>query len=224
MPPHKKKVKAQKGKPEIIMVLRSFSAMKGFQDLQLRRRKMRDPDLAQMAIPVKKDLERVTVNKLDNGVACNNDVALIHIRNDMAVRMNNLKSSSQIPRSINEKSPISSGKELLAVRRPVKLMDSGKTGNPGHDKAANRASPAKIQAGNRPGSNLLERLIALLRHANELSLLAGLDRAMINLRNNILKMRNLKDCTLAANTQPAAKAARLTISKEQIPMNRHTAG
>ena len=185
---------------------------------------MRNADLAQMAVPVETDLERVTVNKLDHRVSGNNDIALIHIGNNMAMRMDNLKSSSQIPRSINKKSPISLGKELLAVRRAVELMDGSKTGNLGHDKAPNRAALAIMQAGNRPGSNLLKRIITLLRHANELSLLAGLSRAMINLRNSILKMLDLKNCTLAPNTQPAAKVARVAISKEQIPMNSHKAG
>ncbi|MGQ9647673.1 MAG: hypothetical protein ACUVWO_14195 [Thermodesulfobacteriota bacterium] len=102
---------------------------------------MGNADLAQIPAASNADLKRITINKFDHRVCGNNNISLIYVCNNVTMRVNNLKGSSQIPCSINKKSPISLRKELLAVGRAVKLVDRLKPRNLRHQEPANRGPP-----------------------------------------------------------------------------------
>ena len=214
MTAHEQQVKAQQGQAKTVVIRATLKAVKGFA-LQLRRGELRDANIAGKQLPVGADLERITVNQLDQRLRRDDDIARIDIADDMAASVNRLKGAGEIAGGMRQKRPVGVRKGFFAMRRAVEAMDFPVAADLGHDEALHRAIRAGAQQVYRPGGNVQQTGMSLTGHAVELEGLVGVDRLVINLGDEARPPGDFMDCAFAAAPQRLTQVERLTGSAIQ---------
>lgn len=114
MTAHEQQMKAQQSQAKTVVIRSALKAVKGFA-LQLRRGELRNADIAGKQLSPGADLERITVNQLDQRLRRDDDIARIDIADDMAASVNCFKGAGEIAGGVYQKRPVGVRKGFFAI-------------------------------------------------------------------------------------------------------------
>ena len=91
--------------------------------LELGRREQGHPDPAGVGLPEVGDLERVAVDEPDRGLARHDDVALVHVADDVAVAVDRVERGGEVAGHPHQEGPRRVGERGLAGGGAVERVD-----------------------------------------------------------------------------------------------------